>query len=107
MRGAHAVDPVHLEGKLLINVDSEEDRKLLVSSAGGVIVTQKIPIVWDNSPENAVTYNLSICGLQGGHSGISIDKGRGNAVKLLGRVLYDLSNEFSYFIQEIMDNLNP
>lgn len=101
MRGAHAVDPVHLEGKLLINVDSEEDRKLLVSSAGGVIVTQKIPIVWDNSPENAVTYNLSICGLQGGHSGISIDKGRGNAVKLLGRVLYDLSNEFSYFIQEI------
>ncbi|WP_277586827.1 aminoacyl-histidine dipeptidase [Psychrobacillus antarcticus] len=101
MRGAHAVNPSHLEGKILVNIDSEEDKKLLVSSAGGVIITQNLPIIWEGSPRNVVTYCISIGGLQGGHSGISIDKGRGNANKLLGRVLYNLSSELPYFIQKI------
>lgn len=105
MRGAHAVDPAHLDGKILINIDSEEDRKLLVSSAGGVIMTLTLPINWEKSSQHAKTFNLSVRGLHGGHSGISINKGRANANKILGRILYDLSIELPYSIQSINGGL--
>lgn len=105
MRGAHEINPVHIDGKILVNIDSEEDRKLLVSSAGGVIVTQTLPISWEQAPKQVVTCCISISGLYGGHSGIDIDKGRGNANKLLGRVLYDLSSELPYSIQKISGGL--
>ncbi|TQR20723.1 aminoacyl-histidine dipeptidase [Psychrobacillus vulpis] len=105
MKGALAVDAAHFNGKILINIDSEEDGKLLVSSAGGVRVVQKLPIKWDNVSQDKVTYCVSIKGLKGGHSGISIDKGRGNSNKLLGRLLHDLTSEFSCFIQQISGGL--
>lgn len=105
MLGAHSVDPAHLNGKILINIDSEEDRKLLVSSAGGVIVTHMLPVDWEASPKRAITYLISVGGLHGGHSGISINKGRGNANKILGRILYELSFEIPYFIQTISGGL--
>ncbi|MFK2826421.1 aminoacyl-histidine dipeptidase [Bacillus sp. B190/17] len=101
MRGAFAVDPACLDGEIFINIDSEEDNKLLVSGAGGIKATQILTITWQEAPENAVGYRISIRGLKGGHSGMSIHKGRGNANKIIGRLLYDLSSAFPYFIQEI------
>lgn len=99
MNGALAVDVTQLEGKILINIDSEEDGKLLVSSAGGVRVVQKLPIVWQDISEDEASYSISVKGLKGGHSGIEIDKERGNSIKLLGRILQDLSTDFSCSIQ--------
>ena len=93
MGGAIAVNPAHFEGKIFINLDTEEDGKLLVSSAGGVKGVLRIPVDWESSSDNSETYSLSIGGLRGGHSGMEIDKERGNASKLLGRVLYDLQQE--------------
>ncbi|MGE7623446.1 aminoacyl-histidine dipeptidase [Viridibacillus sp. NPDC096237] len=107
MNGAIAVDAKHFKGGILINIDSEEDGKLLVSSAGGVHVTQVLPIKWDNSTDNEVAYSIRIKGLKGGHSGISINKERGNSNKLLGRLLQDLSSEFHYSIQQINGGLKP
>jgi dipeptidase D len=101
MGGALAVDPSNLQGKILINIDSEEDHKLLVSSAGGIKVTQILPIIWEEVPKNVVAYCISVRGLKGGHSGISINKGRGNSNKIIGRVLAGLSTELPYFLQQI------
>ncbi|MFJ7755340.1 aminoacyl-histidine dipeptidase [Peribacillus muralis] len=105
MNGALAVDPAHFKGKMLINIDSEEDGKLLVSSAGGIRVRQNLPIIWESAPKEAVPYRIGIKGLKGGHSGISIDKERGNANKLLGRLLQDLTMEFPCFIQQMSGGL--
>lgn len=105
MNGALAVDPKHFTGELFINIDSEEDGKLLVSSAGGVHVTQTLPIIWDDSSNGEIPFRVSIKGLKGGHSGMSIHKGRGNSNKLLGRLLNDLTTEFPCFIQEMNGGL--
>ncbi|WP_078409503.1 aminoacyl-histidine dipeptidase [Priestia abyssalis] len=101
MGGALAVDPANLDGKILINIDSEEDNKLLVSSAGGIKVIQTLPIVWQEAPKDVSAYCISVRGLKGGHSGISINKGRGNSNKIIGRLLYDLLAKCPYFIQQI------
>lgn len=105
MGGAIAVNPAYFEGKIFINLDTEEDGKLLVSSAGGVKGVLRIPINWESSSNNSETYSLSIGGLRGGHSGMEIDKERGNANKLLGRVLYDLQQELPYSLSSISGGL--
>ncbi|RDW20272.1 aminoacyl-histidine dipeptidase [Oceanobacillus arenosus] len=101
MKGALAVDSSLLEGKILINIDSEEDNKLLVSSAGGLQTVLEIPIIEETTHEEYVSYNLSVKGLIGGHSGIEIDQERGNAIKIMGRLLYDLSTNFNLVIQHV------
>ncbi|ENQ3106477.1 dipeptidase D [Bacillus sp. 491mf] len=105
MGGAFAVDPSHFSGKIFINIDSEEDHKLLVSSAGGAKAVETISIVWEETPANVFPYRLFVGGLKGGHSGLEIDKQRGNANKILGRVLYDLSNEIAFSMSDVHGGL--
>ncbi|MEH6891229.1 aminoacyl-histidine dipeptidase [Bacillus sp. JJ864] len=105
MGGAFAVDPSHFSGKIFINIDSEEDHKLLVSSAGGAKAVETISIVWEETPASVLPYRLFVGGLKGGHSGMEIDKERGNANKILGRVLYDLSNEIAFFMSDVHGGL--
>lgn len=87
MSGAIALNPNHINGKILINLDSEEEGTALVSCAGGERNIVTIPIKWRELSTNKEHFELSISGLQGGHSGMEIDKGRGNSNKILGRVL--------------------
>lgn len=87
MDGVVALDPKHVEGRVLINIDSEEEGTLLVSCAGGVTAKTSIPAVWEASDEGLIPYNITVRGLKGGHSGMEIDKERGNANKLMGRIL--------------------
>ncbi|EYE88914.1 aminoacyl-histidine dipeptidase [Fervidicella metallireducens AeB] len=101
MGGAMALDASHIKGRMLINIDSEEEGKLLVSCSGGVRTTQKLPITWEDVNPNRVAYTISIRGLKGGHSGMEIDKGRGNSNKIMGRILNDISSEFDFDIKEI------
>ncbi|MES9673633.1 beta-Ala-His dipeptidase, partial [Bacillus pseudomycoides] len=105
MGGAFAVDAKHFDGKIFINIDSEEDHKLLVSSAGGAKAVETIPVVWEEVPAELEAYRLYVGGLKGGHSGMEIDKQRGNANKVLGRVLHDLSNEISFNMSGIHGGL--
>ncbi|TKI90280.1 aminoacyl-histidine dipeptidase, partial [Bacillus cereus] len=105
MGGAFAIDPNHFEGKIFINIDSEEDHKLLVSSAGGAKAVETIPVIWDETPANMDAYRLYVGGLKGGHSGMEIDKQRGNANKVLGRVLRDLSVHTEFYISEVHGGL--
>ncbi|TCP30910.1 dipeptidase D [Scopulibacillus darangshiensis] len=105
MGGALAVDPGHFDGRIFINLDSEEDGKLLVSSAGGSKAVHRVPIVREEAPEDTADYRISIRGLKGGHSGMSIQEGRGNANKLMGRLLYGLAAGLPYGIQQLNGGL--
>lgn len=90
MDGAMALDPKLIKGRTLINIDSEEEGKFLVSCAGGVTAQVKIPIQMEDVKDEVTGFHVQVTGLKGGHSGMEIDKGRGNATKLLGRVLKTL-----------------
>lgn len=88
MTGAMAVSKENLNGKILINIDTEEDGYLLVSCAGGIRTKSSIKIERENINEEKL-YTISIRGLKGGHSGTEINKERGNSNKLMGRFLMD------------------
>ncbi len=90
MDGAVALDPKDVKGRMLINIDSEEEGKLLVSCAGGTTAKVRIKTIWEKSDKNLIPCSIRIRGLKGGHSGMEIDKGRANANKLMSRVLVDL-----------------
>ena len=91
MGGAVALDPKNIDGRILINIDSEEEGKLLVSCSGGVRAQVSMPIIWEKSCLKMAPVALRIRGLKGGHSGMEINKGRGNANKIMGRFLMDLA----------------
>lgn len=105
MSGALAVDAEKLSGKLLINLDSEEEGRFLVSSAGGIKAKLVLPVKREKPLQNLNSYRLSVGGLKGGHSGAEIDKGRGNANKLMGRLLNHLINECQLYLAEINGGL--
>ena len=86
--GAAALDVSILQGKRLINLDSEDEGVFTVSCAGGARANCTIPVT--REPFAGTALRLTVEGLRGGHSGVEIDKGRANASKLLGRVLYAL-----------------
>ena len=90
MLGAAALDVTPLQGRRLINIDSEEEGILTVSCAGGATVQCVLPVRRAPFPGSAVT--ISVTGLQGGHSGTEIDKGRANADALLARILCRAEN---------------
>ena len=90
MGGAMAINPQNIQGRILINLDSEEEGKFLVSCAGGVRNKVVLPIAYEAPFDNGNCYALKIRGLKGGHSGLDIIKQRANSNKLAGRVLADL-----------------
>ena len=92
MGGAEALDPKNIDGRILINIDSEEEGTLLVSCAGGLTAKTTIPAVWEESDKNLVACSIKVRGLKGGHSGMEINKGRANSNKLMGRILVDLAS---------------
>lgn len=103
MLGANALDASVLEGKMLINIDSEEEGILTTSCAGGVIGEITLPFSWQ--PVEGISYELIVEGLQGGHSGVEIQKERANSNIVLGRVLYEISKEVGYGIEVISGGL--
>jgi len=87
MEGAFGLDCSDLKGRQLLNLDSEEEGVFTVSCAGGVRMDCRLP--GSRGPLTGETgYAVTISGLQGGHSGADIDKGRASANVLAGRVLY-------------------
>ncbi len=87
LTGANNLAPDFLRSKTLINLDSEELGTLTVGCAGGKTTVSRWKLARDNAPAKSVAACLTVKGLRGGHSGIEIHKGRGNAIKILARVL--------------------
>lgn len=101
MDGAMALDPKNITGRTLINIDSEEEGTLLVSCAGGITAKTIMPAVWEKSDKTLVPYSIKIKGLKGGHSGMEIDKERGNSNKLMGRILMSILAETDFRISTL------
>jgi len=93
LSGAFALEPNFLSGEVLINLDSEDDGEIFVGCAGGIDTTAVLPYKSDETPENYFAFSVSVKGLKGGHSGDDIDKGLGNANKILNRFLWMLNKQ--------------
>ncbi|CUO92974.1 MULTISPECIES: aminoacyl-histidine dipeptidase [Clostridium] len=95
MSGAMAIKKENLQGKILINLDNEEEGYLLVSCAGGVRSTATLKVD-EQEIGSKKLIKINISGLKGGHSGMDIIKERGNSNKILGRVLKGLLREVKF-----------
>ncbi len=89
MTGAFELKPGFLSGEILINLDSEEEGELYIGCAGGIDTNAFFRYKSEAVPQNHTTYKVEIKGLKGGHSGLDIHLGRGNAIKLLNRLLWE------------------
>ena len=100
MSGAMAVSKEDVKGKVLINLDNEEEGDLLVSCAGGIRSKFTIDVDFEDI-DNSSIIELSVRGLKGGHSGMEINKERGNSNKIMGRILKDMLSEIDFRIISI------
>lgn len=91
MEGARNLDLTKLKGNMLINIDSEEEGILTVGCAGGFRFDATIPVQFECAEGDVIS--VRIHGLQGGHSGAMIHLQRGNANKLMGRLLNRMSGQ--------------
>ncbi|MEX0997324.1 MAG: aminoacyl-histidine dipeptidase [Flavobacteriaceae bacterium] len=101
MTGAMGLEGGLLNGEILLNLDTEEDDEIGIGCAGGIDVTATRNYTSENPKENSSAYTLTVKGLQGGHSGMDIHKGLGNANKLMNRLLFKATEEFGVQIASI------
>ena len=87
MTGAQELKPQLLKGKILINLDSEDEGELYVGCAGGLDGGFTFAYKEEPTPAGSAAFKISLTGLKGGHSGMDIALGRGNANKLIIRLL--------------------
>ncbi len=101
MTGAMGLESGLLHGEILLNLDTEEDDEIGVGCAGGIDVTATRSYNEEETPEFKIGYRITVKGLNGGHSGMDIHKGLGNANKLMNRILFDGFENFGLRISEI------
>ena len=87
MSGASHLSPDFIKGRKVINLDSEAYDETTVASAGAIIQEAHLPISRVAMPKDYITYTISVSGGKGGHSGVDINKGRANAIKVLANLL--------------------
>jgi dipeptidase D len=101
MTGALGLEGGWLKGDILLNLDTEEDDSIEIGCAGGIDVTATRKYETIACPSHHIGMKISVNGLQGGHSGMDIHKGFGNANKIMNRILYALCLENGGMISEI------
>ena len=102
LTGAFALQPGFMNGKMLLNLDSEDWGEFFIGCAGGKDTVAKYDVTYENEiPANSAYYKIMVGGLQGGHSGDDINKERGNAVKLLNRLLWNGYQDYDVRIADI------
>ena len=88
--GAMALEPGFFTGKVLLNLDSEDEGEIFVGCAGGIDTTAEFNYKEEEIQEDFILQEIYVKDAMGGHSGDDINKGRANAVQLLGRFLYSI-----------------
>ncbi|HBG04526.1 MAG: aminoacyl-histidine dipeptidase [Geobacteraceae bacterium GWC2_58_44] len=91
LTGAKNLSPALVESRTLLNLDSEEEGSLYVGCAGGKDTLGRWQVAKEGAPADAAALLLTVKGLKGGHSGLEIDKGLGNAIKMLNRAVLMLA----------------
>ncbi|MDE0599263.1 MAG: dipeptidase D [Dokdonia donghaensis] len=101
MTGAMGLKGGILKGDILLNLDTEEDDEIGVGCAGGVDITATRTYTEEGLDDGLVGYEVKVAGLNGGHSGMDIIKGLGNANKMMNRLLYNAAENFEIRISSI------
>ncbi len=94
MTGAQNLKPGFMTGKILINLDSEDEGELFIGCAGGIDTIGSFKYNTKKPEEGSSAYKMSVGGLKGGHSGDEIHKSPGNAIKILNRFLWNAGKNF-------------
>ncbi len=94
LTGAFGLDPKLLKSRILLNLDSEDEGELFIGCAGGKDTVIDMPYKKVDVPDGVQGFKINITGLRGGHSGDDIQKGYGNANKILNRILWMAKAEF-------------
>ena len=93
MTGAKEMDGSLLDGQILLNLDTEDDDELSIGCAGGIDTNTSYSYKTQPIADNSLCFEIKVKGLLGGHSGMDIDSGRGNANKWMSRLLWTISKE--------------
>lgn len=101
MTGAMGLEGGLLNGKILLNLDTEEDDEIGIGCAGGIDVTATRKYKETPVTEGSLGFSIQVTGLRGGHSGMDIHKGFGNANKLMNRLLFKATEELDAHISSI------
>jgi len=101
MTGAKGLAGGMLEANIMLNLDTEDDDELTIGCAGGIDVTAEGSYNEEQLPEGYLSFVINLKGLKGGHSGVEIQLGRGNANKLMNRFLSTTAKELELNISEI------
>jgi dipeptidase D len=101
LTGASSLKKGWLKADILINMDSEEIGTLFIGCSGGMDTSVSFKSKMEKSPKNYSTFELKVSGLKGGHSGLDIQAGRGNAIKILNRVIWSYSQENKIRLAEL------
>jgi dipeptidase D len=91
LTGANNLQPGFIHSRVLLNLDSEEEGELYIGCSGGMDTVGVWKLDRDDQPANSAALEVKVTGLLGGHSGLEIDKGRANAVKIANRVVLKLA----------------
>jgi dipeptidase D len=100
MTGAINLQADFFTGRTLINLDSEDEGILFIGCAGGMDTVGTMKYIGIPVNEDSAALHISVTGLHGGHSGDEIHKGYGNAVKIMNRLLWNLSNQFEISVAD-------
>jgi dipeptidase D len=95
LTGASQIQPDFLKGRTFLNLDSEEEGAFFIGCSGGGDTLITVPLKRVDAPDGT-GLSTALTGLRGGHSGIDIDQGRGNAIKLLTRMLWQVEKDHSF-----------
>jgi dipeptidase D len=95
MTGAFGLEPAVLRGDILLNLDSEDEGELFTGCAGELEATLTVPVRMTEAGQRDKGIELRISGLKGGHSGMNIHLGRGNANKIITRILYETRDRYA------------
>lgn len=99
--GAEALEPEFVTGKILLNLDSEEEGELCIGCSGGIDTTAEFKYTAVPQTESYLKYKFRVFGSQGGHSGDDINKNRVNANQQLARLLYRVMDKHDIELYEI------
>jgi len=109
--GAHKLSKDFVKGDILLNLDSEHESTVCIACAGGARLSSDFMIEWDELRPDIKAYKIEISGLPGGHSGVDIDKNRGNAIKLMVDLLQNISEIIDLKVSMLdggtLDNVIP
>ncbi len=101
LTGAFNLQPDFLKGRILLNLDSEDEGELFIGCAGGEDSVVTMAYQKEAVPADTASFLIKVFGLKGGHSGDDINKGLGNANKIINRLLYAAQNELGLRLSEL------